>query len=315
MKMRWFTGIIIMVTILVLLGGACSPRVSRKPIAGAPQSEPTITILINETGQKKQIKLEDYIAGVVAAEMEPTWPVSSLAAQAILARTFTMENIKSGRIRQLHGTDVSTSVQECQAYDPSRINHNVREAVTRTRGEVATYRGDYVKAWFNACNGGVTASAAEGLNYTKTPTPYLKAGIKDNCLVITTPENRSWETRIPLERVRMVVKEITGQDPGAITSVQIVKYGPSGRAQTLRLGNVAVNVPALRLSLGSEWVRSTFFTSVKVEGNQLVFKGKGFGHGVGLCQWGARGLAEQGSSPEDIVKFYYKDIEIQKLWL
>lgn len=309
-----FTGIIVAVSMISLLVGACARQAPRKPIAGAPRSEPTITMFVNETGQKKQIKLEEYVAGVVAAEMEPTWPVNALAAQAILARTFTMENIKSGRVRQLHGTDVSTSPQEFQAYNPSRINDRVRQAVARTRGEVATYRGDYVKAWFNACDGGVTASAAEGLAYTKTPTPYLKAGIKDNCLAITTPENRAWETRIPLPQVRAAVKKITGQDPGAISSARISKYGPSGRAQTLQIGTVTVGAPALRLALGSEWVRSTFLTGVKVEGNQLVLRGKGFGHGVGMCQWGAKRLAEQGRSPEDIVKFYYKGIEIQKLW-
>jgi len=314
MKVRWFTGLVIIAFVLTLLVGACARQAPRKPIADAPRSEPTITMFVNETGQKKQIKLEDYVAGVVAAEMEPTWPVNALAAQAILARTFTVENIKSGRVRQLRGADVSTSPQEFQAYNPSRINAQVRQAVARTRGEVAMYRGNYVKAWFNACDGGVTASAAEGLGYTKTPTPYLKAGIKDNCLAVTTPENRAWETRIPLEQVRSAVKKITGQDPGAVTSVRIAKYGPSGRAQTLQLGSTTVSAPALRLALGSEWIRSTFLTGVKVEGNQLVLKGKGFGHGVGLCQWGAKRLAEQGHSPEDIVKFYYKGIEIKKLW-
>ncbi|MGB9847512.1 MAG: stage II sporulation protein SpoIID, partial [Desulfotomaculales bacterium] len=128
------------------------------------------------------------------------------------------------------------------------------------------------------------------------------------------PENRAWETRVPLEQVRAAVQKVTGQDPGEITSARIVEYGPSGRAQKLQLGKVTVSAPALRLALGSEWVRSTFFTSVSIEGGRLVLKGKGFGHGVGMCQWGAKKLAEQGRSPEDIVKFYYQGIEIQKLW-
>ncbi|MGB9904318.1 MAG: SpoIID/LytB domain-containing protein [Desulfotomaculales bacterium] len=312
--MRWSAGLIAGAVVCSLLVGGCTRQAPRKPVAGAPQSEPTITLFINETGEKKQIKLEEYVAGVVAAEMEPTWPVNALAAQAILARTFTLENMKTGRVKQLRGTDVSTSPQESQAYNPSRINEQVRQAVARTRGEVATYQGNYVKAWFNACDGGVTASAAEGLGYTKTPTPYLKSGIKDDCLAITTPENRAWETRVPLEQVRAAVQKVTGQDPGEITSARIVEYGPSGRAQKLQLGKVTVSAPALRLALGSEWVRSTFFTSVSIEGGRLVLKGKGFGHGVGMCQWGAKKLAEQGRSPEDIVKFYYQGIEIQKLW-
>jgi stage II sporulation protein D len=225
-----------------------------------------------------------------------------------------MENIESGRVRELHGTDASTSVEEFQAYDPSRINDNVRRAVAATRGEVALYNGQFIKAWFSACDGGVSASAGEGLSYKKTPTPYVKAGVKDNCLSITVPENRNWRSEIPLEKVREAVKQVSGSDPGPINSVSITQKGPSGRAEKIKLGSVEVGGPALRLALGSEQVRSIFLKSASIEGDQLVLTGKGFGHGVGMCQWGARLLAQKGRSPEDIVKYYFKNIEIQKLW-
>ncbi|MCL6477984.1 MAG: SpoIID/LytB domain-containing protein [Peptococcaceae bacterium] len=278
------------------------------------RAEPTISLYNNQTGQKSNIKLEEYLAGVVAAEMEPAWPVNALAAQAILARTFTMESIASGRVKKLHGTDASTSVEEFQAYDPSRINDNVRKAVNITRGKVALYNGQFIKAWFSACDGGVEASAREGLAYTKTPTPYIRAGAKDNCLSITTPENKSWRAEIPLEKVRAVVREVSGNDPGAINTVTITRRGPSGRAESIRLGNAEIGGPALRLALGSELVRSTFIDSASIEGGELVLKGKGFGHGVGMCQWGAKLMAAKGKSPEEIVKFYFKNIEIRDLW-
>jgi stage II sporulation protein D len=246
--------------------------------------------------------------------MEPTWPVNALAAQAIIARTFTMENIKAGRIKEIHGTDASTSVEEFQAYDPSRINDNVRKAVSMTRGEVVLYKGQYIKGWFSACDGGVEASAKEGLSYVKTPTPYVNAGVKDNCLSITPPENKSWIAEIPLYRVREAVRTIAGKDPGNIRSVAITRKGPSGRVEKMRLGDVEVGGPALRLALGSAEVRSMFIEGATVQGDKLVLKGKGFGHGVGMCQWGANLLARNNTSPEDIVKFYFKDIEIKKIW-
>lgn len=286
----------------------------RKPAPGNYKSEPTISLFVNETGEKKNIKLEEYLAGVVAAEMEPSWPVNALAAQAILARTFTLENIEAGRVRKLHGTDASTSVEEFQAYNPGRINDNVRRAVEMTRGEVAVYNGRFIKAWFSACDGGVEASAKEGLAYIKTPTPYVNAGAKDNCLSITTPENKSWRAEIPLERVRTAVKEVSGNDPGPVNSVAISQKGPSGRAEKIRVNNVETGGPALRLALGSETVRSMFLDGAAVQGGKLVLTGKGFGHGVGMCQWGAHLMAKKGRSPEDIVKFYFKDIEIQDLW-
>jgi len=313
---RYLAGTVTLTLILALCISAsgCSRTAPRKPVPTAWKSEPTISLYINETGEKKKIKLEDYVAGVVAAEMEPTWPVNALAAQAILARTFTMENIKAGRVKRLHGTDASTSVEEFQAYNPSRINNNVRQAVARTRGEVITYRGDYIKSWFSACDGGVSASAAEGLAYTRTPTPYVRAGVKDNCLAITTPENRRWVCRIPMARVRSAVQNVTGRDPGPAAGVRVVRRGPSGRAELLQVGGVTVGGPALRLALGSDLMRSTFLTEAAVQGNELILAGKGYGHGVGMCQWGARLLAQQGRSPREIIRFFYRDIQIKKLW-
>lgn len=305
------TALILLAACLLTAGCAKRPAPAPKP---ALQEEPTISLYDNKTGEKKNIKIEEYIQGVVAAEMDTKWPVNALAAQAILARTFTMENIKAGRVRQLHGTDASTSVEEFQAYEPSKINDNVRQAVERTRGEVITHGDGFIHAWFSACDGGISATAEEGLAYTREPTPYVKGGVQDGCLSITEPQNRAWEARIPAEQVRAAVKKITGQDPGPLTSASIVKKGPSGRAEQIKIGNATVGGPALRLALGSEKMRSTLLSEIRVEGGQLVFRGKGFGHGVGMCQWGARLMAEQGKSPEDIINFYFKDIKIERQW-
>jgi stage II sporulation protein D len=310
----------ILLVLMLLLGLAwgCARGPQRKPleqpVPGAPDKEPTISLYIKEKGIKENIKLEDYLAGVVAAEMEPTWPVNALAAQAIVARTFTMENIQAGRVKKLHGTDASTDVEEFQAYDPSRINDNVRKAIALTRGKVITYRGDYVKGWFSACDGGISASAPEGLAYRKEPTTYIKAGARDGCLSITVPENKYWRAEVPLDQVRRAVKEISGADPGNISAVKILERGPSGRAIRLQIGSQTVSAPELRLALGSERVRSTLISRAGIQGGNLVLEGKGFGHGVGLCQWGSKKMAEEGKKPEEIIKFYYRDVDIQKLW-
>ncbi|KAF1085824.1 Amidase enhancer precursor [Sporotomaculum syntrophicum] len=309
--------IILVALVLMVLSFGCAKGPQQKPlepIPGAPDQEPTISLYIKEQGIKKNIKLEEYLAGVVAAEMEPTWPENALAAQAILARTFTMENIKAQRVKKLHGTDASTDIEEFQAYNPSRINDKVRQAVASTRGQVITYRGNYVKGWFSACDGGISATAQEGLAYTKEPTPYIKAGAEDGCLANTVPENKNWRVELPLQQVRAAVQQISGADPGNISSVNIVEKGPSGRATKIQLGSATVSGPNLRLALGSDKVRSTLITGAQVQGNNLVLEGKGFGHGVGLCQWGANKLASEGKTPQEIIKFYYKDVDIQKLW-
>ncbi len=305
---------VLAILLALALFPSCARGPQKKPGPGGYRSEPTISLFDNDTGEKKNIKLEEYLAGVVAAEMDPVWPTSALAAQAILARTFTLENIEAGRVRKLHGTDASTSVEEFQAYDPGRINDNVRKAVEMTRGEVVLHKGKFIKAWFSACDGGVEASAKEGLAYVKTPTPYVNAGAEDNCLAVTTPENKFWRSEVALEKVRAAVKQVAGKDPGEIDSVAISRKGPSGRAETIKLGGVEAGGPALRLALGSEQVRSMLLDSAAIEGGNLVLTGKGFGHGVGMCQWGAHLMAKQGKSPEDIVKFYFRDVEIKDLW-
>ncbi|OPX84480.1 MAG: Amidase enhancer precursor [Pelotomaculum sp. PtaB.Bin104] len=309
------TRLLLFLLLALFLSSGCRQQPAPKPVAPvALEEEPTISLFINKTGERKNIKIEEYLQGVVAAEMDTKWPVNALAAQAILARTFTMENIKSGRVKQLHGTDASTSVEEFQAYDPSKINENVRLAVERTRGEVVTHGGNFVHAWFSACDGGVSATAEEGLAFTKEPTPYIKGGVQDGCLSITEPKNKAWEVRIPVSQVRTAVQKVTGRDPGTIAAASIVKKGPSGRAEQIKIGSETVGGPALRLALGSDKVRSMLLSDVRVAGGELVLSGKGFGHGVGMCQWGARLQAEQGKSPEDIINFYFSGIDIQKQW-
>lgn len=302
------------VAILVSAVAGCERQSPQRKPRGAPREEPTISLYMHDSGEIKNIKMEDYIAGVVAAEMEPTWPENALAAQAIKARTFTMENIEAGRMQELRGADASTNIEEFQAYDPTRINDRIRNAVSKTRGEVVTYRGEYIRAWFSACDGGVSATAEEGLGFTKEPAPYLRAGARDNCLEITVPENRSWEVRVPLLRVREAVRSVTGRDPGAIASVEISRQGSSGRAEELTFNGVQVSGPSLRLALGSTEVRSMLLSEISIQGDSLLLRGRGFGHGVGMCQWGANKLAQEGKSPEDIIRFYFKGVEIPKLW-
>lgn len=307
---------ILIIMLCCLMGGffGCTGAQRRPADDQENGQEPTISLFVAETGEKKQIKLEEYIQGVVAAEMEPTWPINALAAQAILARTFTLERIKTTGGVPSKGTDASTNVEEFQAYNPEKINDAVVNAVEKTRGEVAKYQGKYIKAWFFADAGGVTAaSAEEGLAYTKEPSPYVRS-VKDPGAEITTEENKAWQAEIPLAKVRTAVKQATGQDPGAVGTVKIVKRGPSGRVMTVQFGKVTVSGPALRLALGSEIMRSTLLTNLQIADGKLLVAGKGFGHGVGMSQWGARALAEQGKSPEDIIKYFYKGIEIVKEW-
>lgn len=307
----WF---ILFVCLSLVIISACGGV--RRPGPKQPElrEEPTISLFVVETGEKKQIKIEEYIQGVVAAEMDPTWPVEALAAQAIIARTFTMERIASGQGVPQRGTDASTSHEEFQAYDATRINSNVKKAVERTRGEVVKYNNKYIKAWFFADGGGRTAaSAEEGLAYKKEPSPYIHS-VEDPGSAVTVPENKAWQAEFPLSVVRQKVQEVTGTDPGAIKNVSILEKGPSGRVTSLKVGNATVSGPGLRLALGSGQMRSTLLTGIKLAGGKLIVSGKGFGHGVGMSQWGAKQMADNGKKAEEIIQYFFKDVEIEKEW-
>lgn len=300
-------GKFIAVSLLLMLAVSCAEKPPVYP------EEPTISLYDHTADTIKHIKIEEYVKGVVAAEMDPSWPENALAAQAILARTFTMKRIREGGVKA-HGTDASTDPEEFQAYAPEKINQRVSRAVEKTRGLVAMYRGQYINGWFHGDSGGVTASSAvEGLNYREEAAPYVKS-VEDPGFKLSPPENKSWTASFSLSEVKRAVQKAGGGDPGKITDAEVEEWGPSGRAVTVRVGRASISAPALRLALGSEKMRSTLVTGFEVRDGQLVISGKGFGHGVGMSQWGAKYLADQGWSPEEIVKFYFKDINVEKIW-
>jgi stage II sporulation protein D len=304
---------LIIIFIFVSIGCPARKPGGQTSLEDLYSDEPTLSVFIAETGEIQEMVMEEYLMGVVAAEMDPTWPIEALAAQAILARTFTLKKMEEGGVEQ-RGTDASTDVEEFQAYDAEKINQQVQEAISSTRGQVATYHGRLINGWFHADAGGKTAaSAEEGLAFNEEETPYITS-VEDPGFEITLEENKSWTARVPLFEVRQAVKVVVGSDPGEIQTIEVVKKGPSGRAMQVRIGNATISGPALRLALDSTVVRSTLWNEVGIEGGELVISGQGYGHGVGMSQWGARALAEQGNNPQDIVKYFFKDIEIKQLW-
>lgn len=313
---KWYVKMVAtgLISVMFLSGSAGCKSKEKKPLPPKLGKEPTISLYVNETGQVKRLKMEEYIQGVVAAEMDTSWPGNALAAQAILARTFTLKQMQDKGGVPRHKTDASTSVEEFQAYAPAKINDNVKQAVKMTRGEVVKYKDRYINAWFSACDGGTEASADEGLAYNKEKTPYIKAGVKDGCLSMTIPENKKWTASFPVSTVQSAILKATGKYPGDIGTASIAKRGPSGRAETLKIGKVTIGGPVLRLALGSDKMRSIYLDSVSIQEGKLVMSGRGFGHGVGMCQWGAKKIAAAGKKPEEIINFYFKDITVEKLW-
>ncbi|MDN5301309.1 MAG: stage sporulation protein [Thermoanaerobacteraceae bacterium] len=322
-KKRWIALVLILVLAMSMTAG-CSRlrgRPARKPaLPKIPDKinrragvEPRLRVYDIQTNTTKEMNLEDYVAGVVAGEMENYWPVEALAAQAILARTYVLEFIEDKGGSKYSNADISTDFEEAQAWNPGNINENIKKAVSMTRGKVVTYQGKYIKAWFHSHAGGITATAKEGLNFKEAEPPYIQV-VKSPDTNAGPAGKRTWSATFTKSEIASMIKSKMGQDTGPIDSVSIAARGPSGRATQIKIGNATMNAPDLRIALGSMKMRSTLLTSLRIEGDKVVMVGKGFGHGVGLSQWGANVMAKQGKSPEDIIRYYFKNVDVVKLW-
>jgi len=303
---------------LVLLVGCPLKRSSLRSSPTRLRSEPTISVYFHENGTKKKMPIEEYLAGVMAGEMKPGWPLNAYAAQAILARTFTMEFIGRGGTKRLHATDICTDEKHAQAYTTSSISPAIRKAVAATRGVVMQYGGKYIHAWFSASCGGQTAFAREGLAYKGAEPSYISS--------VTCPESKVmpkaeqiWQASFSRTEIGAALKKAAGKNIGPITAFTRLRTGPTTHRTTrLRLtgtdGTAEIAAADFRIAIGPERMRSIWLTSVASAGGGTDMAGRGFGHGVGLCQWGANALAKEGKTAQEIVKHYYPKVQIVKAW-
>jgi stage II sporulation protein D len=254
--------------------------------------------------------MEEYLAGVIAAEMDPDWPLEALAAQAVCSRTETLRNMQLGiGPRRIHGTDACTSPQHLQAYAPARINAAVRQAVAMTRGQVLTYDRDLIFSLYSNSAGGLTATGREAFPDLGHPSPYL-ASVPSLGDAVTPPAEETWRLAVP----RWQLEGVTGAAPGSSSTVKISRYGVSGRALEITVGSKKISGPALREAVGSDVFRSTLITSIDQGTGAVIFTGRGWGHGTGLDQRGAQALAQAGWKASAILTHYFQGCALERLW-
>lgn len=307
--------------VLLVVGSLFFVRSGRsKPGGEGDMSrEEPLVIVVSKDGSRQEMPMEQYIQGVVAGEMgrlpprgtekEADWPEEAYAAQAILARSFAMQYLE-----ERGGNEISAEHHEAQAYNPDNIIPAIKRGVESTRGEVMVYDDQFVRAWFHSYSGGQTATAQEGLQ--QEDKPYIKS--------VKTGENKyapedvtDWTFSMSLTELKEALRE-ADVSVGAIRDVRIAERGPSERVTKFDIvgedGTASLHGNDFRLAVGPEKLKSTLIKEWRVDGDTFVASGSGFGHGVGLSQWDAYNMAKQGRTPEQIVKFFFADIEIRKLW-
>ena len=272
---------------------------------------PVLSVYDIRTQKLEKLSVEEYLPAVLAGEMAGDWPLEALKAQAILARTFVLQFVTQKKSRY-DGADISTDIEEAQAYNASGVNERIRRAVKETRGLVLDAGGELPYAWFHAHSGGLTARAKEGLDYEKEEPGYTQCvkGMEDGD---APPEAAQWEAAFAMDEVIAAAAD-AGAKVDKVDSASIGQRGESGRAKTLLISGREVSAPAFRIAIGSTKMRSCLLESLRIEDGQVKMSGRGYGHGVGMSQWGAYAMAKQGKTAEEIVMHYFRGVTLDKAW-
>lgn len=310
------------VLLLCTLFVACAaPEVEPEPTAQPAlldgittdaEGVPTLEVYLTASDTVSPMDIETYVMGVVAGEMKNDWPLEALKAQAILARTFVLRFVSEKESRYA-GADISTDIAEAQAYNEENINDAIRRAVEETAGQVlVTSAGTLPYTWFHAHSGGTTALAREGLGWNDPEPAYTR--IAEGLDSPDAPaEAKAWEASFSAEEFLAACRQV-GADPENIDTISIGEKGASGRAVALLVNGVRVPAAELRIALGSTVMRSTLLTELTTDGNSVYMAGRGYGHGVGMPQWGAYALAQDGMMGEDIALYYYEGLSLVRMW-
>ena len=273
---------------------------------------PVLEVFVLAEETIRPMDIETYLCGVVAGEMKNDWPIEALRAQAILARTFVLKFVTE-KTSRYEGADVSTDITEAQAYQEENVNDRVREAVRSTAGMVLVAEdGSLPYTWFHAHSGGTTALAKEGLDWQEDEPSHtvITKGLDSDA---APDEAKTWTATFSVKEFLMACRT-AGTVAETARNVSVKEKGGSGRAVTLSVDGLEVNAARLRLALGSTVMRSTLLTDVSSDGRTIRMSGRGYGHGVGMPQWGAYALAQDGYPGEEIATYYYRGLSLMRLW-
>ncbi len=303
-------------------------RVNNAPVQGGRvmlEGDGPLTVTLHEPGEKRRwrvngnleirlrasrllvvnvVDLETYVAGVVSVEINPEWHDEALKTQAVAARTYVLRKSLEQAGRPF---DVYADVRDQVYAGLQHVNDAVRDAVADTRGEVVTFDGRPIFAVYSSTAAGPTEDA---VNVWAREVPYLK-GV--DCPFDRESPRYHWRASIPFDAVESRLRD-AGYPIGALATLTPASLTGAGRVKDVRvlhsLGAFVVTGQEFRRILGYASVFSAKFDIERI-GRDVVFAGYGAGHGVGLCQWGAKEMAELGYRYRAILRYYYPGTEIR----
>ncbi len=256
-----------------------------------------------------KLDLDDYLKSVIPFEGNPQWSLEALKTQAVVSRTFALTRMIE---RQKEEYDVSSGVLS-QVYVGRNIeNSRTTQAIEMTRGEVLMYNNKLFPAYFHSTCGGATTAA--NLVWPVKSHPAL-TGVE--CKFCEKSPHYRWQTKV----TRAEIKEKLAKNGVPVKEVLGLKFGKidrTGRAHAIIIQSTwaekTVDADAFRIWIDPMRLKSGLITKIK-EGPEgsFIFKGKGWGHGVGLCQYGMKYLGELGYGYQEILGYYYPGAQVAKI--
>ncbi len=276
-----------------------------------PGSDLPIEVYMCDSDKTVTMDLEDYILGVVAGEMPADFHPEALKAQALAARTYTMLRMKrfGGSGCSKHpGAEVCTDSAHCQAYrDPATIKKGLdklEEAVYGTAGEVIVYDNKLIDAVFHSTSGGKTENSEEVWSGS---VPYLRSvesQYEEHSPKYVTRQEISIDSFIKC--IKKLDPQVKINSKNINKEIEILERSEGGKITKLRIANKTFKGTDIRIALG---LNSTNF-SYTVGKDAITFTVSGYGHGIGMSQYGADGMARNGAGYRDIVLHYYRGVDI-----
>lgn len=262
--------------------------------------------LDNKLSVIEELDLEGFVSGVVGCEMPHSWHEEALCAQAVTVRTYTMYK-KKARRNEKHHVDMLDLAYRGMAGESSRLNSIVQE----TKGLVMVYNWNVIPAYFHSTCGGHT----EDVNHVfgQDSIPPLRGVV---CQYCNNSRYSKWKRDISRAVIERKLQE-ANIHVSNISSVKTLDTGEGIHGSRVEIvaasGSKEMGANDFRLLVGPGALRSTAF-SAKSSGKNITFSGNGFGHGVGLCQYGSQSMAKRGFKWMDILNYYYPEIEFVRVY-
>lgn len=272
----------------------------------------TVLIWVQDDGTLlivNELSVEDYLKGVLPWEVSPDWDMESLRAQAVASRTYALFRMMENQNERF---DVSSGVMS-QVYKGQSIEKpQTNEAVESTRGQVLIYDGKIFPAFFHSTAGGSTTSASDIWNLVPHPSlTGVVTGFEKNS------KHFSWTGKFQVEDILTALRA-KGYDLPDITRIAAEDIDASGRARIITVGSsvgqVSVSANDFRIWVGPGKFKSTKLSSIEFKGNWIEFKGFGWGHGVGMCQYSAKYLGEIGYNYKQILEYFYQQSHLAQFY-